>query len=204
MTAPNLAALRETAQSAAEVRPGAWKVWGMDVLADPAGTSNLDTAVPVAATRLLIDGKPRTHLCDFIATFDPPMVLALLDRLDAAEAEAATLHAGWPCADYKPPITCLTTPKPKTLLCDWCRSQPDREAIQALYGAEVATLRGRLAAVEALLPPPPMVDGLGMIHHESSRSMHSGALECSECTGWPHSGCVSAADLRAALGEATP
>lgn len=42
----------------------------------------------------------------------------------------------WPCADFKAPITCLTTPKPKTLLCHWCRAIPDAARIQALYATD--------------------------------------------------------------------
>lgn len=85
--------LRAAAEAATEVRPGPWKVWAMEVLADPLGTSDLDDAVPVAKTALLIDGKPRTHLADFIAYCDPPMVLALLDEVETLRARLAAVEA---------------------------------------------------------------------------------------------------------------
>lgn len=47
---------------------GAWKLWGMQVLADQDGTSNVDTAVPVASTFCRNeDGKPRTWDATLIA-----------------------------------------------------------------------------------------------------------------------------------------
>jgi hypothetical protein len=40
----------------------------------------------------------------------------------------------WPCDDYKPPLTCFTTPKPKTLICEGCRAAfPDGPEVAALY-----------------------------------------------------------------------
>ena len=64
MTAVDLDAL-DAARAAAT--GGVWKLWGMDVLADQDGTSNVDTAVPVAHTSYRDEnGKPRTWDADLI------------------------------------------------------------------------------------------------------------------------------------------
>jgi hypothetical protein len=84
--------LRRNAQRAQEADHGSWKVWVMDVYADPVGDSNIDTAVLVARTGYCDEqGRPGAHICDHIAAADPPTMLALLDALDEAEkrAEAA-------------------------------------------------------------------------------------------------------------------
>lgn len=72
--------LRDRAEAAT---PGPWKTWAMDVLADPTGDSNLDTAIPVARGTIPDGQKPRTHNTDFIAMMSPPVALALADWLDA-------------------------------------------------------------------------------------------------------------------------
>lgn len=59
--------LSEIEERIAAATPGVWKLWGMDVLADQDGTSDVDTAVPVATTRMLIDGKPRTFDAELVA-----------------------------------------------------------------------------------------------------------------------------------------
>lgn len=44
---------------------------------------------------------------------------------EAAAALAPLLAARereWPCDDYEAPLTCWTTPKPKTLICEGCRT----------------------------------------------------------------------------------
>lgn len=47
--------------------PGVWKIWGMEVMADQKGTSNVDDAVPVAQTYCRnADGSPRTFDAQFI------------------------------------------------------------------------------------------------------------------------------------------
>ena len=91
MTDLNLTELRKVAEAAT---PGVWKLWGMSVMADQDGTSNVDTAVSVAHTLYRDEhGKPRTWDAQHIATFDPPTVLALLDRV--AELESQLRAAGW-------------------------------------------------------------------------------------------------------------
>lgn len=67
--------------------PGPWKVWAMEVLADPVGDSNLDTALPVARTTDGRYDKPRTFNADFVATADPPTVLALVAALKEAREQ---------------------------------------------------------------------------------------------------------------------
>lgn len=59
----------------------------------------------------------------------------------------------WPCDDYLPPLTCYTTPKPKTLTCEGCKAAfPNGPDVRDSYAARSAapadeTLR---AGVEAL------------------------------------------------------
>ena len=63
---------------------GPWKLWGMSVLADPVGDSNLDTAIHVADTSYRnAQGKLRTNDADFIARArtDVPDLLAEVERL---------------------------------------------------------------------------------------------------------------------------
>jgi hypothetical protein len=64
---------KAVAQSAT---PGHWKLWGMSVMADQDGTSNVATAVPVAQTAMVVDGRPRTFDAHHIARWDPARVLA--------------------------------------------------------------------------------------------------------------------------------
>jgi hypothetical protein len=85
----------ELRQAATKATPGPWKVWVMDVYADPVGDSNIDTAVLVAKTVYRDEeGRPRTNDCDFIAAADPPTILALLDALDEAERRRGDEQAG--------------------------------------------------------------------------------------------------------------
>jgi hypothetical protein len=61
----------------------------------------------------------------------------------------------WPCDDYKPPLTCYTTPKPKTLICGGCRERfPDGPEVAAIYARRATEADqprdGLRAAVEAL------------------------------------------------------
>jgi hypothetical protein len=47
---------------------GDWKTWGMSVMADVDGTSNVDTAITVCGTYYNDEnGRPRTNDADFIA-----------------------------------------------------------------------------------------------------------------------------------------
>ena len=81
MSELNLDAIRARADAAT---PGPWKTWGMGVLADPVGDSNLDTAIPVANTAFRdAEGRPRTNDADFIAgaRLDIPNLLAEVERL---------------------------------------------------------------------------------------------------------------------------
>lgn len=60
----------------------------------------------------------------------------LADAILAALPEAG--EAGWPCDDYLPPLTCWTTPKPKTLICEGCRDAfPQGAEVQATFRAQV-------------------------------------------------------------------
>ena len=77
----NLALIRARADAATG---GPWKTWAMQVLADPVGDSNLDTAIHVAGTSYRnAQGRPRTNDADFIAAArtDVPDLLAEIERL---------------------------------------------------------------------------------------------------------------------------
>ena len=84
-------------EAAAEMRriaenatPGRWKLWGMQVMADQDGTSNVKTAAPVANTfHRDEDGKPRTWDADQIAGMDPTVTLALAELLSMIADHAA-------------------------------------------------------------------------------------------------------------------
>jgi len=81
MSELDLAAIRARADAAT---PGPWKLWGMSVLADPVGDSNLDTAILVANTAFRdANGRLRTNDADFIAAArtDVPALLAEVERL---------------------------------------------------------------------------------------------------------------------------
>lgn len=71
------ARMRELAEAAT---PGPWKLWGMEVRASTDGTSNLDTSLPVAATRH--ESGLYTHNADHIAAWDPTVALAVAAWLD--------------------------------------------------------------------------------------------------------------------------
>jgi len=90
MSELDLAAIRARADAAT---PAPWKLWGMSVLADPVGDSNLDTAIHVANTSYRnAQGHPRTNDADFIAhaRSDVPALLAEVARLRAIIGSAVT------------------------------------------------------------------------------------------------------------------
>jgi hypothetical protein len=89
--------LRQLTEAHAAATPGVWKLWGMSVMADQDGTSNVDTAVTVAHTSYRDEhGKPRTFDASFIcdAHRDVPWLVAaltaVLDLADEHEMWAAT------------------------------------------------------------------------------------------------------------------
>lgn len=72
--------LRHYAENAT---PGVWKLWGMTVMADQGGTSNVDTAVDVARTSCRDEhGKPRTWDAEVIRLMQPRTALVLADFLE--------------------------------------------------------------------------------------------------------------------------
>ena len=84
MSELDLDAIRARADAATA---GPWKLWGMSVLADPVGDSNLDTAIDVARTSYRnANGHPRTNDADFIAAArtDVPALITEVERLRAA------------------------------------------------------------------------------------------------------------------------
>lgn len=53
---------------------------------------------------------------------------------------ARPTELAWPCDDYRPPLTCFTTPKPKTTTCAGCLvAFPSGDKIRALYNREVTS-----------------------------------------------------------------
>jgi hypothetical protein len=85
-----LTGMEETARKAGERAPGRWKLWGMEVMADAAGTSNVETAIPVAATSCTDEnGRARTFIASHIATFDPTAALALCAAVRERDATIA-------------------------------------------------------------------------------------------------------------------
>lgn len=112
-----LARIRERAEGATL---GPWKLWGMDVTADPVGNSDLDDAIDVASTHMAIDGRPRTFDAEFIAharTDVPRMARALEAVLDLHKAD----HDGrciedvedYPCPTVRAITDALTTEETK-------------------------------------------------------------------------------------------
>ena len=77
-------AAEELRHYANNATPGVWKLWGMSVMADQDGASNVDTAVAVAQTYHRDEhGKPRTWDAELIRLMQPRVALALADWLDA-------------------------------------------------------------------------------------------------------------------------
>lgn len=124
MTTNRLDQIEARAKAATD---GPWKLWAMDVLADPVGNSNLDDAIDVASTHMLIDGKPRTFDAEFIAhaRADVPDLVAFVRDVEARHAARSNgARNGW----LGEPFTdCAGCGKP------WpC---PDRQALDRLNGA---------------------------------------------------------------------
>jgi hypothetical protein len=71
-----LARIKEDEDLALKATQGRWKLWGMLVMADPSGTSNVDDCIDVAQTYFRDEqGKPRTWDASHIARWDPQRVL---------------------------------------------------------------------------------------------------------------------------------
>ena len=85
------ALMRERAEAA---EPGRWKTWGMTVMADPEGTSNVDDAICVAGAYTPSTSERRLHTgnANHIASWHPAVALAVADLLDDA-AENLDLQA---------------------------------------------------------------------------------------------------------------
>ena len=95
-------AAEELRHYANNATPGVWKLWGMSVMADQDGASNVDTAVAVAQTYHRDEhGKPRTWDAELIRLMQPRVALALADWLtyEAAvlEDEGTFLGDVYPC-----------------------------------------------------------------------------------------------------------
>jgi hypothetical protein len=79
----------EAKRRADKATPGPWKLWGMEVMSDPEGLSNIAHATPVAMTFCHNEiGKPRTFDVDFIAaarTDVPALAEAIIALADWCE-----------------------------------------------------------------------------------------------------------------------
>lgn len=53
---------------------GVWKLWGMNVFADPVGNSDMKDAIPVADVASSVPGQLRTWNSNLIAAHDPGRV----------------------------------------------------------------------------------------------------------------------------------
>lgn len=71
-----------------EATPGTWKLWGMAVMADVDGTSDVQMAKRVASTFFQLDGHPRTNDASLIAALRNS-ASELLDELERLRAEVA-------------------------------------------------------------------------------------------------------------------
>lgn len=70
MTTPDIQSLVESVlRLDKEASPAPWKLWGMQVMSDPKGASNVADCIPVADTYYTVDGRPRTWNADLIATY---------------------------------------------------------------------------------------------------------------------------------------
>lgn len=69
--------LEEEYEVIRKATPGSWKEWGMQVMADQDGTSNVETAVPVANVTYVTEDGPqlRTFNSRFMCLFDPVRML---------------------------------------------------------------------------------------------------------------------------------
>ncbi len=69
--------IEERQEAARKATQGRWKLWGMEVRADPVGDSNLDTSLPVART--FHETGLFTFNANHIRINDPAHALAVLD-----------------------------------------------------------------------------------------------------------------------------
>ena len=68
--------LDEEEKSAQSATQGKWKVWAMEVVADPKGNSDIEEAVSVCVASSTNPLHPRTGNAEHIAMWDPERVLA--------------------------------------------------------------------------------------------------------------------------------
>jgi len=101
--------LSAIAARAEAATPGPWKLWAMEVLADPVGDSNLDDGLLVAHTFRPEGGPPRTFNAEFIAhaRADVPALVAFATAvLDLAGRADVQLGFGCLCSgDEHDPAT---------------------------------------------------------------------------------------------------
>jgi hypothetical protein len=96
-----LARIAEDEAAAKAAESGRWKLWGMSVMADPQGTSNVDDAIDVASTRTTstAGGYLRTFNARHIARHDPARVLAqcaaMRKAVDAAWDDHLQIESEW-------------------------------------------------------------------------------------------------------------
>ena len=128
------ALMRELAENA---EPGVWKLWGMQVMADTSGTSNVDLATPVTNchTPSTTDRLLHTGNAQHIASWHPAVALAVADWLDVvaddgtadydlinSEGEALTVARAYLGGEPTCPVCDRPTPDGR-----WCRACIDEE-----------------------------------------------------------------------------
>lgn len=105
--------------------PGVWKIWGMQVMSDQKGTSNVDDAVLVSQTFLRNEeASPRTFDAQFIAQAhqDVPALVAALQ---------AVLGLHQPTAGCGEPGACETC----CAVCETCRYDYPCPTVRAVEDA---------------------------------------------------------------------
>ncbi|WP_181578172.1 ead/Ea22-like family protein [Arthrobacter sp. AQ5-05] len=132
---PDLTALRKTAEAAT---PGPWEMWNPAV-----GGSHISIAGKLAwrsieSASSFADDEKIPHWADarHIAAFDPPTVLALLDRVEAAEKAVAAVRELHAHEHYDKYGRSQESPQGHGAWCTFCGNAPDD------YCATVRALSG--------------------------------------------------------------
>ncbi len=154
MTAPiDPAELDRLDAVAAAATPGPWKLWGMQVMADPTGTSRLDCAVAVASTHFVDSGgHPRTFDATFIAVAREALP-ALVAEVRRLRERGAKVTCGWCRADFDRDAEGCPPPELATHLLS-CEKNPfvqwerDQSASEDALRERAEAAEARVAALE--------------------------------------------------------
>jgi hypothetical protein len=110
--------LKRVAEAAAQYAPGKWQRLNDAIGADEDGGAYERIALTPCPNSPEKSGRRRTwrQVSEHIATFDPPTVLSLLDRLSEAEAENARLREALKASR-----------EGLSIAAGWARSKPDSQ-----------------------------------------------------------------------------